>query len=98
MLVVKHGVLKDESEFHIRDYDGLENGYQAVTVHPWHRYKGTDYEHHAVFVSVGNYNSDGQEDYTGDGEPAWNIIVDREEFITGLLETFPELKRADDPA
>lgn len=84
-----------ESDFEIRDENADDDGYLSLRVHPWARYRGPDRTDREVFVSVGNYNADGSEwtDPNG-GEPVWNIIVDREDFVTGILATFPELKRA----
>lgn len=96
MLVIRHGFPKGESGFEVRDPG--EEGHRAVRVHPWIRYAGTNDEDRSVFVSVGNYNPDGSEDRIADEEPVWNIIVDRDEFVNGLLEVFPELTRTNDPA
>lgn len=94
MLIITHGIHNlQESEFEVRDYEGGQ--YTAVRVHPWHRHKDTAHEDRSVFVSVGHYTPDGSEAYEDECEPVWNIIVDRDEFVTGLLETFPELKRAE---
>lgn len=94
MLIVHDDTVRGEREFEVREYDGgPEAPYQAVRVHPWHRYQGSDYESYHVFVSVGNYNVDGTEQRIADEEPVWNIIVDRTEFVEGLLRTFPELTR-----
>lgn len=72
-------------------------GFQAVKVHPWHRYKDTDFEDSKVFLSVGHYKANGEENYIeGEGEPVWNILVDREEFVEGLLRVFPELARSEE--
>lgn len=98
-LIVTHhddtDLRKGESEFEIRDGYAEEEGfYQAVRIHPWHRTYYTGGKDSSVFVSVGNYTGDGVEDRRGDEEPVWNIIVNREDFVEGILETFPELKRA----
>ena len=96
MLVVTHGasVGQKESEFEVRDYD--EGGYQAVRVHPWRRkYRDGEIDE-SVFVSVGNYLPNGEEDRLADEESVWNIIVSKTEFVEGLLAVVPELKRADD--
>lgn len=85
----------EETYFEAREVADPKNGsYRAVIVHPWHRYKGSVDESFEVFVSVGHYNEDGTEQYVeGQCEPVWNIIVDREEFVEGLLASFPELTR-----
>ena len=85
-----------ESDFEIREENGLDNGgYLSLRVHPWERYRSPERNDREVFVSVGYYNADGSQwvDPSG-GEPVWNTIVDREDFVTGILATFPELKRA----
>ena len=94
MLIVRRRTItsQDKSQFEIQDHHDEGEGYTAVTVHPWHRYKGTGRESAAVYVSVGDYNGDGTEQ---EG-PVRNIIVDRQMFVAGLLETFPELKRANE--
>lgn len=91
------------------DYDGLaapgemsftitnpeEDGYQKVYIHPWHRYYRTNHESHEVYISVGTYDENGDSpDDLGENN-MWNIIVDREDFVEGIIQTFPELKRAD---
>lgn len=102
MLVIRERIIHrgndPEREFEARSYEIEDGGYTAVRVHPWARYNQfrEDYDRE-VFVSVGNYEADGSE-WGGagpNGEPVWNILVDREEFVQGLLETFPELRRAD---
>lgn len=102
MLIVKttlphiSNLTEGEPEFEIRDGSGEEYGqYRAVRVHPWsRRYLNGDPDR-SVYVSVGNYDPDGteQRDSNG-GQSMWNIIVDREEFVLGILGAFPELKRA----
>ena len=85
-----------EYDFEIREEnDSDDGGYLSLRVHPWARYRGPERTDREVFVSVGHYNADGSEwvDPSG-GEPVWNIIVNREDFVTGILATFPELKRA----
>lgn len=87
MLTVRHGLhTLQESEFEIQDADWAEDLITHVKVHPWHRYKGTKDESRQVYVEVGFQERDEGDHY--------NVIVDREEFVTGLLETFPELRRA----
>ena len=82
-----------EPTFEVRDYhSGTQEPYTAVKVHPWHRRKGQAHESYQVFVSVGNYLPDGTEERINDEEPVWNIIVDRNEFVAGLLHAFPELR------
>lgn len=82
-----------EPTYEVREHhDGAQGPYQAVKVHPWHRRKGQVHESYEVFVSVGNYHPDGTEERTDDGEPVWNIIVDRNEFVAGLLHAFPEIR------
>lgn len=88
-------LIEGEQEFEIQVPYDSEEGYQSVRIHPWARYRSSNRTDREVFIAVGNYNADGSEweDPTG-GEPVWNIIVDRENFVEGLLATFSELKRA----
>lgn len=82
-----------EPTYEVRDYhSGTQEPYTAVKVHTWHRRKGQAHESYQVFVSVGNYLPDGTEERINDEEPVWNIIVDRNEFVAGLLHAFPELR------
>lgn len=89
MLIIRHGVYnfvqpEGESEFEIRDADWEEeNLVTTVKVHPWIRHGGEDRQ---VYLEVGFQEPA--------GEGYHNIIVDREEFVTGLIEVFPELRRA----
>lgn len=105
MLDVQHRVFgvmaPDESQFvQTENYDeegesGPDFAYRIV-VHPWER----DYNNlqpgrvdREVFIAVGSLTPDGQQDIDdGDGSYA-NIIVDRDEFVEGLLAVFPELTR-----
>lgn len=85
-----------ESEFEIRQgNDSDDGGYLSLRVHPWARYHGPERTDRKVFISVGHYNADGSEwaDPSG-GEPVWSTIVDREDFVEGILATFPELNLA----
>ncbi len=89
--VTEHEDIKEVS-FEIRNED--EDGYERVYVHPWHRsYRG--YPDDSVYLSVGVYTHDGNSPEAHD-DNYWNIIVNREDFVEGILQTFPELKRADD--
>lgn len=91
MLRINEGLINGESSFQISDED--DGDYRIVEIHPWSR--GRD---RSVYISVGTYeNEDGDspEDFE-DGDNYWNIIVNREDFVEGILQTFPELKRADD--
>jgi hypothetical protein len=67
-----------EGSFTLR-YDSREDGTQ-VTVHAWDRRSG-DY---AVYVEL--LELSGNENLS-------NIIVDRGQFVEGLLAAFPELQR-----
>lgn len=63
-----------------------EDIYQVTEIHPWHR------KDPSVAVTM-YYMVDGErlenEDY-----PMSIDILDRELFVTGLLQVFPELRRA----
>lgn len=82
-----------EMSFEITNED--EDGYQKVYIHPWHRIHRGYGESHEVYISVGVYNEDGDGPENLGENNMWNIIVDREDFVEGLIQTFPELKRAD---
>ena len=106
MLTITHGVSiqNNESEFTVHEFppeqsilpeaDGSYDYPLYVRVHPWARKnrftQNTDRE---VFVEVGY--KPWPHDEKADPQPSWCIIVDRDEFVQGLLETFPELKRAE---
>ena len=101
MLIVTHGLYgvgdnTPETEFKIIDPEVYDDGsVLAVNVHPWERTYMSGDPDRSVFISVGFENQDGSEWENPDGgEPKWNIIVDREEFVRGVLEVLPELKRA----
>lgn len=71
---------------------------QRLTIHPWSRNRD-DFrmaDDNSVYLSIGWYHENGDQmvDENGEGQYFANTIVDREEFISGLLEVFPELKRA----
>lgn len=84
----KNSVFEDEREFLVWESDPFDederNGTFFVRVHPWKR-KGFS----EVAVEVGYRTDDG----VYDEEPTWIALVDREEFVTGLLQTFEELER-----
>lgn len=82
-----------ETSFVIKTED--EEGHSKVYIHPWHRYFRTRDESHEVYISVGVYDPEGNEP-EGIENHMWNIIVNREDFVEGLIQTFPELKRAND--
>jgi len=67
-----------EGSFTLRDRPG-EYGRQ-VTVHAWDRGIGA----YAVYVELLETNGD---------EHIYNVIVDRDQFVEGLLAAFPELQR-----
>lgn len=87
------GSLEGETEFTIvGDVDEETSTEQLLRVHPWSRYRGTASEDNSVFISVGWFNTDGSEP-DGLENPVWNTIVDRGDFVTGILAAFPELTR-----
>lgn len=55
----------------------------ALRIHPWERERGE------VFLEI-----DSQDESLADS--SWNIILDRDVFVDGLLEVFPELRRRND--
>ena len=80
-----------EREFEIRQQSD-EDFWTVIRVHPWDRvWPGDEAPDRSVFVSIA--------DVRGDGSPVdperseFNEIVDREEFVEGLLAVFPELQR-----
>lgn len=81
-----------EKSFEILNHD--DEGYERVYVHPWSRkYRGYP-DSNEVYLSVGVYTPEGDApDDTKDNY--WNIIVNREDFVEGLIQTFPELKRVE---
>ena len=68
-----------EGEFTLRDGYG-ESGGRQVIVHAWDRRRGE----RAVYVELRELDGD---------ENLSNIIVDRDQFVEGLLAAFPELQR-----
>ncbi|QDK01476.1 hypothetical protein SEA_LEEROYJENKINS_80 [Microbacterium phage LeeroyJenkins] len=88
MLIVNEGLVNGEVDFELHDSD--PDDYRIVNIHPWNR--GSD---HSVFVSVGTYENAERGNPEGVENNDWNIIVNREDFVEGLLAVFPELKRAD---
>lgn len=108
MLVIEHGILprlKDESQFTWYSYDpylskpGVDE-VQSVTVHPWHReYKDGEVSHEvAIEVREGDDTEDDTGGETGDESRSMILIVDRSEFVSGLLAVFPELQRNEEQA
>ena len=93
--------LPDESQFvqtEGYDQEGESGSYGVyrIVVHPWVR----DYSNfqpgrvdREVFIAVGNLTPDGQQDIDAEDGSYANIIVDRDEFVEGLLAVFPELTR-----
>jgi hypothetical protein len=78
--------LPDEKSFTVRDPEG-----GGVSVQPW--LEGDHRNASEVSVVVGNI--DGFEDDEDDHSDEFSIsIVDRAEFVEGILAVFPELKRA----
>lgn len=79
--------LKDEFQVTVTDSkpdgEGWTPGY--VRIHPWVRNDPSVY----IETLVG-----GQDVEKDDWDGIANVIVDREEFVTALLEVFPELARA----
>lgn len=76
--------LPEEKSFTVHDDPPIrfpDDPPSYVSVHPWHRREGQDTEDFSVAVEVGY--ADGDHHIT---------IVDRWEFIQGLLEVFPELE------
>lgn len=75
-----------ETRFTLTDSDesGLGDGRQ-VHIHPWDRDEGFG---RGVYVHVTNFPPDGISGY--------NIIVDRDKFVEGLLAVFPELTKKED--
>lgn len=93
MLTVNHEVSIGEKEFQVHEYHPDQAYHEIgdvpffVRLHPWYRGGAGK-----VFVEVGF------EDDDYEGEPSWCVIVDRAEFVEGILATFPELTRADGSA
>lgn len=87
------GSLAGEREFSIvADYDSETGAEQVVRVHPWDRYARTPHHDRSVFISVGWFSEAGEE--CDDLEnPVWNAIVDRDDFVEGIIHAFPELQR-----
>lgn len=76
--------LPDEKSFTVHDVPPIrfsDASPSYVHVHPWHRRKDSEDEDFSVAIEVGYEN--GENSIT---------IVDRWEFIQGLLEVFPELE------
>lgn len=94
MLVIEHGIqphLKEESQFTWSSYDPSDekpeyDPVDVLRVHPWHRDVGTGYESSRVFLSI---QCGAEETDTN----LQNIIVERDEFVAGILAVFPELQR-----
>lgn len=95
MLEITHGVsenLRDESEFEVSDFpehlSSERDPSTFVRIHPWAR----DNERYgldtSVYIVVGHKPEDMDSYHCA--------IVDRDEFVTGLLAVFPELKRNED--
>lgn len=97
-IIITKGIrhLPGESEFWITDERDRQAGeYDAVKIHPWSRYVGTEDEDRSVYISVGEYDRRGETVDSASGDVSErNIIVDREDFVFALLMVFPELKRA----
>jgi len=91
----KSSALAGESEFSISvPEDPADDGsVETLRVHPWSRRHGNGEIDDSVFVSVGWFMPNGEEP-DGLENSNWNIIVDRNYFVEGLLHAFPELKRA----
>lgn len=79
--------------FTLGDGDEEEYAY-AVRVHPWDRLCDSDDDtqerDRSVFISVELKNATGVDNL--DDFPAASVIVNRDEFVGGLLAVFPELK------
>lgn len=77
------------------DEDGTT---QRLTIHPWSRNRDEFRmaDDNSVYLSIGWYHENGNQmvDENGEGQYFANTIVDRDQFISGLLEVCPELKRA----
>lgn len=94
MLVIERGLgkhLPDESRFTWHSYDPSDekpeyDPVDTVTVHPWDR--GEDQKYVYVKVQAGVEEALD----CGNFEAA---IVDRAEFVAGLLAVFPELQRVE---
>lgn len=93
--VIEHtGHLAGETEVSFTDEEAAEDGSEEVLrIHPWHRTYGNGDKDSSVFVSLGWFNPDGTEPDDLEN-PHWNIILNREDFVEGILAVFPELKRA----
>lgn len=90
--------LTGESEFEIvADQDDGGN-IQKIRIHPWERkrrYDNSGTPDREVFLSIGWYDNNDEVIEEEDGsEIMENIIVDRDDFIEGILAVFPELRRA----
>lgn len=65
-----------------------------VTVHPWSPAAGLRNDS-SVAVTVGDLNKQGNPKENGGDYSNYEIvIVPRDKFVEGLLEVFPELRRA----
>lgn len=98
MLVIEHGIkphLMDESQFTWHSYDPSDENpeydeVETLRVHPWHRSRGTKYESWEVAVQIRRGPvRDGIDDFE-------IVIVDRDEFVAGLLAVLPEIQRNPD--
>lgn len=94
MLIIERGLgdhMPDESQFTWHSYDPSDekpeyDPVSTVRVHPWHRSNGYDYESREVFILVQSGAEEREDNWM-------NAIVDRDEFVMGLLAVFPELQR-----
>lgn len=100
MLVVDRDIygLK-ESQFTVTDAEEHDDGsLNGVTIHPWDRDAYHGGRDRGVYINTGFFRDHEGRPFNSDNdaetEYAWNFIADREEFVTGLLAVFPELKRA----
>lgn len=89
-----------EKQFKLLDYNPSgfsheelqENGYPVeLRIHPWARPRGKNRINRQVFVSLTDTNPD-----PSAAEEFMNTIVDRDEFIDGILYAFPELQYRED--
>ena len=93
MLIIERGLgdhLPDESQFTWHSYDPSDekpeyDPVETVRIHPWDRGEGQKF----VYILLQQGAEQTEDNY-------FNAIVDREEFVAGLLAVFPELQRAEE--
>lgn len=65
----------------------VEDSYKdtRIVIHPWNR------QNPEVYIAVGDLKKDG---HPKKSEQYECVIINREDFVEGILAVFPELKRA----